>query len=308
MNEAVMVVMLALVGIAGWAVLGPYQRGTAAALEQAGDPLEDERRRALRSLRDLDEDLALGKLDEEGHRAARAEAEARAVAVLRALEHREGTGELLAGLREVREQSGDASSPSRWRRVAFAGLAVAVVVAGTTVLLTRATSNRSGDQTITGANTPQTPDQSAPLSVFEQRVKDHPNDVAARLDLGRRYLDANKLREATDQYLAALKLDPGNVDANTNVGLLLFRSGLVDQAVRAVDKALATDARYPEALYAKGLIELMGVQDPKAAVKSLQAYLDAAPFGSHRDTVEQLLQFAKSGAPPPPGAAPAPTP
>jgi cytochrome c-type biogenesis protein CcmH/NrfG len=309
-NEAVMVVMLALVGIAGWAVLGPYQRGTAAVLERAGDPLEDERRRALRSLRDLDEDLALGKLDEEGHKAARAEAEARAVAVLRALEHREGTGELQAGLREVREQTASSAPPSRWRRVAFAGLAVAVVVAGTTVLVTGATSNRSGDQTITGADVaaPQQPDQSAPLSVFEQRVKEHPGDVAARLDLGRRYLDANKLREATDQYLAALKLDPGNVDANTNVALLLFRSGLVDQAVRAVNRALATDARYPEALYAKGLIELMGVQDPKAAVKSLQAYLAAAPFGSHRDTVEQLLQFAKTGTPPPPGAAPAPTP
>jgi tetratricopeptide (TPR) repeat protein len=142
--------------------------------------------------------------------------------------------------------------------------------------------------------------------VFEQRVREHPDDVAARLDLGRRYLDDSKVREATDQYLAALKLDPGNVDANTNVALLLFRAGLVDQAVRSVNRALATDARYPEALYAKGLIELMGVQDPEAAVRSLRAYLDAAPFGSHRDTVQQLLQFAESGTPPPPGAAPTP--
>jgi tetratricopeptide (TPR) repeat protein len=309
-NEAVTVVMLALVGVAAWAVLGPFQRGTAAVLERAGDPLEDERRRALRHLRDLDEDLALGKLDEEGHKAARAEAEARAVAVLRALEHREGTGELLAGLREVRERSAGGAPASPWKRVAFAGLAVAVVLAGTT-LLTRATRDRGGEATITGdagAAAAQRPDQTAPLSVFEQRVRDHPGDVAARLDLGRRYLDAGKLREATDQYLAAQKLDPGNVDANTNLSLLLFRSGLVEPALRAVNRALATDARYPEALYAKGLIELMGVQDPKAAVKSLQAYLDAAPFGSHRDTVEQLLQFAKSGTPPPPGAAPAPTP
>lgn len=307
MNEAVTAVMLALVGVAAWAVLGPFQRGTAAVLERAGDPLEDERRRALRHLRDLDEDLALGKLDEEAHKAARAQAETRAVAVLRALEHREGTGELLAGLREVRERAGSAPA-SRWKRVAFAGLAVAVVLAGTT-LLTRATRDRGAEATITGAErgaAAQRPDQSAPLSVFEQRVRDHPGDVAARLDLGRRYLDAGKLREATDQYLAAQKLDPGNVDANTNLSLLLFRAGLVEPALRAVNRALATDARYPEALYAKGLIELMGVQDPKAATKSLQAYLDAAPFGSHRDTVEQLLQFARSGTPPPPGAAPTP--
>jgi tetratricopeptide (TPR) repeat protein len=308
-NEAITVVMLALVGVAAWAVLGPFQRGTAAVLERAGDPLEDERRRALRHLRDLDEDLALGKLDEEAHKAARAEAEARAVAVLRALEHREGTGELLAGLREVRERADPGTAaPPRWKRVAFAGLAVAVVLVGITVLLSRATRDRGAEATITGdaGAAAQRPDQSAPLSVFEQRVRDHPDDVAARLDLGRRYLDAGKLREATGQYLAAQKLDPGNVDANTNLSLLLFRAGLVSPALRAVDRALATDARYPEALYAKGLIELMGVQDPRAAVKSLQAYLDAAPFGSHRDTVEQLLQFARSGTPPPPGAAPTP--
>jgi tetratricopeptide (TPR) repeat protein len=307
-NEAVTVVMLALIGVAAWAVLGPFQRGTAAVLERAGDPLEDERRRALRHLRDLDEDLALGKLDEDAHKAARAQAEARAVAVLRALEHREGTGELPAGLREVRERAGGAPT-SRWKRVAFAGLAVAVVLAGTTMLLTRATRDRGAEATVAGAErgaVAQRPEQSAPLSVFEQRVRDHPGDVAARLDLGRRYLDAGKLREATDQYLAAQKLDPGNVDANTSLSLLLLRAGLVSPALRAVNRALATDARYPEALYAKGLIELMGVQDPRAAVKSLEAYLDAAPFGSHRDTVEQLLQFAKSGTPPPPGAAPTP--
>ena len=87
-----------LTAIAAVAVLWPYQRGSAAALQRLADPLEDERRRALRHLRDLDEDRGAGKLDEAGYRDARAEAEARAVAVLRALEAREGTGELSGGL------------------------------------------------------------------------------------------------------------------------------------------------------------------------------------------------------------------
>lgn len=304
MNEVAALVMLALVGIAAWAVLGPYQRGQAANLERAADPLEDERRQALRHLRDLDEDLALGKLDEVGHRAARADAEARAVAVLRALEAREGTGELVAGLREVRQPPPRAAAPpaTRWRRLAVAGLTVAVVVAGTALLLTRATRAREG-QAVTGSAIAQ-PDGSAPLEIFEQRVRDHPGDVAARLDLGQRYLDAGRVREATNEYLTALKLDPGNVQANTNLALLLFQAGLAEPALRSVDKALATDPRYPEALYAKGLIQLMGLRDAKAAVATLRAYLDAAPFGSHRDTIQQLLQLAESGTPPPTSTTP----
>ena len=109
-----------LTAIAAVAVLWPYQRGSAA-LQRLADPLEDERRRALRQLRDLDEDRAAGKLDEAGYREARAEAEASAVAVLRALEAREGTGELAAGLREVRRPapagaSGPPGGPRPGRR------------------------------------------------------------------------------------------------------------------------------------------------------------------------------------------------
>ncbi len=130
------------------------------------------------------------------------------------------------------------------------------------------------------------------------------SDVAARLDLGKQYLDAGRVREATNEYLAALKLDPGNVEANTNLALLLFQSGLAELALRSVDRALATDPRYPEALYAKGLIQLMGLRDAKAAVANLRAYLDAAPFGSHRDTVQQLLQLAETGTPSPTSTAP----
>jgi cytochrome c-type biogenesis protein CcmH/NrfG len=339
-NEVVAMVMLALTGIAAWGVLGPYQRGGTSSLERLADPLEDERRRALRHLRDLDEDLARGKLDEDGYRASRAVAETHAVAVLRSLEAREGNGELPAAMREVRGAGGPTSRPAgkaagktaankdpapqpgrRWGRLAIGGAAAAVVVAGAVVLLTGAASNRNGGQTITGGVVDQAAqaDQGGqvdpgaqgsaqagsqapqpPLEVFEQRVKEHPNDVAARLDLGQRYLDAGKLREATTEYLAAVKLEPGNLEANTSLGLLLFRSGLPEQGLRSVGKALASDPRYPEALYAKGLILFMGLRQPAAAADAFKAYLAAAPFGSHRDAVQQLLQLASANKPPPP--------
>jgi tetratricopeptide (TPR) repeat protein len=299
-----------LTAIAAVAVLWPYQRGSAAALQRLADPLEDERRRALRHLRDLDEDRGTGKLDEAGYRDARAEAEARAVAVLRALEAREGTGELAGSLREVRRPapSGVTRRPGgrlpgrRWPRRAVASLVGVVVVAGAAALLDGAVGDRGTGPLTTGqaatGDTPGSPG-AASLEGLERRVREHPGDVAVHLALAKRYLDAGRLKEATLEYLAALKLDPSNVEANTQFGLLLFRSGLPEPGLRSVEQALAADPRYPEALYAKGLILFMGLRQPKAAVPSLRTYLQVAPFGDHRDLAEQLLELATADRPGP---------
>jgi cytochrome c-type biogenesis protein CcmH/NrfG len=306
-----------LTAIAAVAVLWPYHRGSAAALQRLADPLEDERRRALRRLRDLDEDRAAGKLDEPGYRTARADAEAGAVAVLRALEAREGTGELAAGLREVRRPAtAGASGPSagprpgrRWPRRAGAVLAGLAAVGAAVALLGGAVGDRGSGQMITGqaapAAAPAAPG-AVPLANLERRVREHPGDVAAHLALAEGYQDAERLREATLEYLGVLRLEPGNLEAKTRLGLLLFRAGLPEPGLRSVEQALATDPRYPEALYAKGIILFMGMGQPKAAVPSLRAYLRVAPFGAHRDTVAQLLKLAAGtpGAKPPPVPSP----
>ena len=310
MSPLALLVAVGLTAIAVVAVLWPYHRGSAAALQRLADPLEDERRRALRQLRDLDEDRGAGKLDEAGYRDARAEAEARAVAVLRALEAREGTGELAGSLREVRRPapSGATRRPGgrlpgrRWPRRAVAALVGVVVVAGAAALLDGAVGDRGTGQLTTGqaatGDTPGSPG-AASLEGLERRVREHPRDVAAHLTLAERYLDAGRLKEATLGYLGALKLDHGNVEANTQFGLLLFRSGLPEPGLRSVEQALAADPRYPEALYAKGLILFMGLRQPKAAVPSLRTYLQVAPFGEHRDLAEQLLELATADRPGP---------
>jgi len=306
-----LLVAVGLTAIAAVAVLWPYHRGSATALQRLADPLEDERRRALRHLRDLDEDRGTGKLDEAGYRDARAEVEARAVAVLRALEAREGTGELAGSLREVRRPapSGATRRPGgrlpgrRWPRRAVAALVGVVVAAGAAALLDGAVGDRGTGQMITGqaatGDAALGSPGAAPLEGLERRVREHPDDVAAHLNLAERYLDAGRLKEATVAYLGALKLDPSNVEANTQFGRLLFRSGLPEPGLRSVEQALAADPRYPEALYAKGLILFMGLRQPKAAVPSLRTYLQVAPFGDHRDLAEQLLELATADRPRP---------
>jgi tetratricopeptide (TPR) repeat protein len=302
-NVAASLCMLALAAVAAWAVLGPYQRTRAWVPSRLADPLEDERGHALRHLRDLDEDRARGKLDEARYQLARADAEARAVAVLRALEAQERTGELAAGLREVRaarpraQAQAPAPTPMRRRAVAAGVLAGAVLLAATVTMLRGAVGAREAGQPVTGAGTRAVAgDDPSSLGFFQRRVREHPGDVAAHLDLGQRYLDAGQVKQATLEYVAALRLDPSNVEAHTNLGLLLFQAGLPAEGLRSVEQALAVDPRYPEALYAKGLIQLMGLRQPRAATAAFRAYLTAAPFGSHRAAVEQLLRLASAPA------------
>jgi hypothetical protein len=61
-----------------------------------------------------------------------------------------------------------------------------------------------------------------------------------------------------------------------------------------VDRVLTANPHYPEALYVRGLILLMGLRQPRAAERDFNAYLAVAPFGSHRTAAATLLALASS--------------
>jgi hypothetical protein len=64
-----------------------------------------------------------------------------------------------------------------------------------------------------------------------------------------------------------------------------------------VNRALAASPSYPEGLYVRGLIELIGLRQPKPAVRDLNAYLKVAPFGSHRTNAVTLIAVAQGQDP-----------
>jgi tetratricopeptide (TPR) repeat protein len=262
-------------------VLAPFRASRRAALEPQEDPLEDERQSLLRALRDLAEDRAVGRLPEEAYRELRTETEGRAVAVLKALERRDGHGDLRAGLRELRARPQVAGSPARRAAIAAALIAVTAVVVAP--LLAGAVRGRDAEAPITGDV------GQSPVAFFEQRVSDHPNDVAARLDLAEAYLAGGDTAGALRQYEAVLDIDPENAEALAQIGRLLFQAGRPGAARKAVDRALEIDPHYPEALYYRGVI-LQSLHRDGKAIDTYRAYLDAAPFGAYREDVQERLE------------------
>ena len=284
MTAVVLLASALLAAVAAAGVLAPVLRGSRMDREPDGDPLEDERRGLLQALRDLDDDRATGRLPEESFRDLRAETEARAVAVLKAIDRRDGHSELAAGLRELRAPS-PAPPRAAWRRTLLLTSALALVAVVVAPLLGTALQGRDPGAPITGDVGGRTP-----VAFFEQRVRNHPDDLAARLDLAEAYLAEGDARGAIRQYVEALRIDPDNVAAHARVGALLIQQGEVRPALAEVDRALDLDPEHPEALYVRGVILQDGLHRERAAAEAFRAYLDAAPFGAHRAEVRDRLR------------------
>jgi cytochrome c-type biogenesis protein CcmH/NrfG len=278
----VSVAALALVAAAG--VAAGYRRRDPVPIEPPVDPLEDRRLALLRSLADLDEARASGGLDDENYLRLRADTEGRIARLLRAIDERSTRTVIEADA----GPGGRAARPGSVPPWAVAILLAATVGSVLVVGLLREAEPLAAPAAAPGDD---------PLAFFEERVREHPGDLAARLDLAHRYLDASRVGEALTQYRVALEVDPRNAEALANVGLILHLAGRPADGLRSVDAALESAPEYPEALFIRGVILLCGLDRPTPAAGAFESYLDAAPFGAERGTVQELLGAIDAGTP-----------
>ncbi len=107
-------------------------------------------------------------------------------------------------------------------------------------------------------------------------------DLSSNLPAGDRYLvEANHARimHETDKAIAAYenftKVNPGDTDAQFALANLYERAARYDEAKKLLDKVLAADPKYVDALYARGRVELQA-GNPAAALDFLNKGLSLA--------------------------------
>lgn len=292
-----------LATVAAGGVLAGFLRDAPAPLEPASDPLDDRRLALLRGLADLEEARGSGALDQAEYHRLREETEGRMARVLRAIDRRElrrssadrqgpvadvlAPAELEAG--EVEDVAPGTEQPDPRRVPPWV---VATLIGGTVLAVVISTLAR-GAAPVSEAPPAPAGSNGAPLAFFEQRVEEHPDDLAARLDLAHRYLDAGMIEESLAEYAVALELDPDDAEAHAHVGIILYLSERPREALDSVDRALTTDPGYPEALFFRGVILLRGLDRPEPAIAAFERYLDAAPFGAERGSAEELIAEAE---------------
>jgi tetratricopeptide (TPR) repeat protein len=281
-------VALLLCAVAAAGVVAPLGRTRPRPLEPTADPLEDRRLALLLALRDLEDARTAGALEEGEYARLREETEGRIARVLRALDARAA----VAGSAHTAGDGDGALSRPVGRRWVSGLLVGATVLVVTVPTLLSSVAGRAPGSVITGDLAGGA--SADPLEFFENRVREHPRDVAARLDLAHRYLDTGRVADASEEYLAALRLDPDNAEAHAHLGLVLFGAGRSELGLEEVERALEVEPRYPEALFFKGLILLEGLDRPRAAADALTAYLDLAPFGAEREQAQRLLEEAEA--------------
>jgi len=278
-----------LAALAAGGVVAGFLRRDEIPMEASGDPLEDRRLALLRSIGDLEDAHAAGALEEADYERLREDSDARMARVLRALDKRErGPAPVVPRGAVAVPAEVAVAEPRRvppWAVAVLIGGTVAAMVAAA---LVRDTSLQTRASSVPSAQADD------PFAFFEERVRQNPDDLAARLDLAHRYLDAGRVDEALEEYAVALELDPDDAEARAHVGMILYLADRPEEALASVDRSLATDPDYPEALFFRGVILLRGLDRPAEAIDAFERYLEAAPFGAERQTVRELIGEAEA--------------
>jgi cytochrome c-type biogenesis protein CcmH/NrfG len=301
-----LVIVLGTVIYLGYPVL---RRDRSYAPDQAddltvADDLRTEKDTLLRALKDLEFDLASGKLSPEDYDAMRSRYESRAMAALQELDTLEAAirqrPELPVPAQHAASQA--VKTPGVvWSRPVFAvsviGLLL-VIIGGGGFLLGRVTQDASVD---TEARDVGQGDGTAMVAALETRLNQNPRDLEALVGLGRIYLQTGQMPKAIDLYKRALEVDGNNVSALSGMAMILAQAGHSDQALILFDRALAINPQIPMALLFKGRILYEDKRDYDGAIANWEQFLNMMPQGGPAEVVRGWIEEARREARKPDG-------
>ncbi len=250
--------------------------------------LEEERDHLLRSLEDLDRELAQGDIGEADYDALKEDYTVRTAAVLRAIKDarliRAGRAEASATASGAASGGGAHVFPKRGR-MAVAALVVAALVAVAGAMVFGSAEDRQPGEAATGDIAATGPT----------------GDVARSLETARQLREQGQTLAAIRLYDEILDRDANQPEALAYRGWLVRQAGaqagnaqLVDKGLEYVNRAVAADPSYPWAHFFRGLILYEDKRDPAAAVPELRAFLDAGPPPAMVGPVQEVLRQAEA--------------
>jgi cytochrome c-type biogenesis protein CcmH len=230
----------------------PFPVGEDADQNQEQADLSIEREVLVRSLSELDVELAQGRLTPHDHARLKATDERRLLQVLDRLEQIEATKPV------VRENPSSArpTTPS-WIGAVAVGTVVVLAASGTYVYI-QWQSNRALSA-IQPPGGPGAPDPRQMVARLEARLRANPNDLEGQIMAGRSYQALERVPEAKQAWEKVLKLDPKNDEAHYHVGVILINTRKFDDpelfktALAHFDAALVDVPMEPAVNWYRGL-------------------------------------------------------
>ena len=131
-------------------------------------------------------------------------------------------------------------------------------------------------------------------SAFIEKSKSDPKDIQSLIQIAAIYQAAHQFKEAAGYYARALKLDPKNAAAGTQMASCLYYSGDVDGALQELNQVLRSNPKDINALFNLGMIKYRGKSDNAGAIAAWEQLLKTNPNLDRRPVVEQLIAEAKA--------------
>jgi tetratricopeptide (TPR) repeat protein len=118
-----------------------------------------------------------------------------------------------------------------------------------------------------------------------------------RVQLADLYFDAERYDDAIKWYEEALKLDPKDVNASTDLGVCYYYTNQADKALDQFNRSLAIDPKHPKTLLNMGIVKAFGKQDLAGATEAWQEVLKIAPDSPEGQAAKRALDSLQSGHP-----------
>jgi cytochrome c-type biogenesis protein CcmH/NrfG len=138
---------------------------------------------------------------------------------------------------------------------------------------------------------------------LKKKAEGSPSDSATRVLLGNMYFDAERFEEASRWYEEALRVDPRNVNASTDLGITYYYRNQPDRALEQFERSLGIDPKHSKTLLNIGIVRAFGKQDLQGAAQAWQRVLDVAPDSPEGRAARQALEGLRNAHPDVPGAA-----
>lgn len=155
------------------------------------------------------------------------------------------------------------------------------------------TSAQSGSP----AAQPATPLDERRVAELTAAVERNKEDAESRVQLANLYFDAERFTDAIKWYEDALRVDPRNPNASTDLGISYYYTNQVDRALAQFDKSLAIDAKHTKTLLNQGFVLAFGKQDLEGAARSWQRVVEIAPDSPEGQRARQSLEALRTAHP-----------
>jgi len=135
------------------------------------------------------------------------------------------------------------------------------------------------------------------IAQLKTQAEREARNAEVRVQLGNVYFDGERFDEAAGWYVAALEINPKDVNTSTDLGIAYYYTNQPDRALEQFERSLALDPKHSKTLLNVGVVRAWGKQDLEGAAKAWQRVIEVAPNSEEAARARQGLEGIRAAHP-----------